>query len=153
MFSTSPRFVEYLDLCAREPQFWTVVLCCLEECSKIPEGSVESIRMLLSLIFNHKSSITYLLFEFFSIQFKRGELAPDKLLSAAAVHLTISFRPVKRLIFWSLWTTSAVCLRQILAHRPQNSRERSTSPTTKSTRSSDSDNQASADRWGDWQTG
>jgi hypothetical protein len=44
--------VEYLDLYAREPQFWPVVLSCLEECAKVPgsEGAVESIRVMNSLV-------------------------------------------------------------------------------------------------------
>lgn len=52
LFSTPQRFVEYLDLCAREPQFWPVVLSCLEECAKVPgsEGAIESIRVMNSLV-------------------------------------------------------------------------------------------------------
>ncbi|KAI6208663.1 DUF1981 domain-containing protein [Aphelenchoides besseyi] len=51
LFSTESRFVEFLDLCAREPQFWPVVLSCLEECSKTAslEGARDSIAVMNAL--------------------------------------------------------------------------------------------------------
>ncbi|CAD5208155.1 unnamed protein product [Bursaphelenchus xylophilus] len=39
-FSTQSRFLEFMDLCAKEPQFWPLILSCLEECVK--QGSTET---------------------------------------------------------------------------------------------------------------
>ncbi|KAI6204147.1 DUF1981 domain-containing protein [Aphelenchoides besseyi] len=51
LFSTESRFVEFLDLCAREPQFWPVVLSCLEESSKTAgsESARDSIAVMNAL--------------------------------------------------------------------------------------------------------
>ncbi|CAD5205761.1 unnamed protein product [Bursaphelenchus okinawaensis] len=46
LFSTSARFLEFLDLCAKEPQFWPLILSCLEECVKqgLMETAIDAVK-------------------------------------------------------------------------------------------------------------